>query len=152
MSQPAPQPLPLRTSWVLGHRVTMIPCGDSYYLMDIVTPPGVPGPPPHYHTDAAEMFYVMDGALEVRCGDTWTRLEAGETLDVPVGEVHTFRNPTDGDVRWVTGWNPLGFQRFFAELGVDASEPDARARSVSEERIARVVAECGRFGMVIADG
>ncbi len=144
--------LPVRTAWVLGHRVTMIPCHGSYFLMDITTPPGVPGPPPHYHTDAAEMFYVLDGALEVRCGDEWVRLEQGRTFDVPVGAVHTFRNPTDRDVRWLTGWNPIGFQRFFADMGVDVKEPDARALSVSGERIARVVAEAERYGMVIVPG
>ena len=32
-----------KTVWMLGHRVTLIPCGGSHFLLDITTPPGVPG-------------------------------------------------------------------------------------------------------------
>jgi len=141
-----------KTIWMMGHRATLIPCGERYFALDITTPAGVPGPPPHFHEDSEEMFHVLGGSLEVRSGDQWLRLEAGESLTVPRGGVHTFRNPTDTDVRWLTGWNPLGFQEWFGLYGVDALEPDARDRSVSEEVIGRAVEACAGFGMVIVDG
>ncbi len=140
-----------KTVWMMGHRVTLIPCGDRYFALDITTPPGVPGPPPHYHEDSDELFHVLEGSLEIRSGDEWLRLEKGESFTVSQGAVHTFRNPTDADVRWLTGWSPLGFQEWFGRYGVDAQEPDARNRSVSEEVIGRAVGACAGFGMVIAD-
>ena len=71
------------------------------------------------------------------------------TEDVPVEVVHTFRNPGRADVRWLTGWNPIGFQRFFVEFGVDVDEPEARRASVADERIQRVIAEADRYDMVM---
>ena len=136
--------------WMLGHRVTVIPCGGLSFALEITTPPGVPGPPPHYHTDSDEMFHIFDGALELYCDGRWLRVEAGEGFTVPLGAVHTFRNPTDSDVRWLTGWNPLGFQEWFARYGVDASSPDAAAKSLSDEVVAAAVGASAGFGMVLA--
>jgi len=143
--------LATKTVWVLGHRVTLIPCGEVWFALEITSPPGVPGPPPHFHDDSDEMFHVFEGALEVFDGTGWSRLEAGQTTTVPRGGVHTFRNPTDGDVRWLTGWNPVGFQDWFAAVGVEASLPDARERSVADDVIAPAVEACARFGMTIVE-
>ncbi|HSN54635.1 MAG TPA: cupin domain-containing protein [Candidatus Sulfomarinibacteraceae bacterium] len=141
-----------KTVWMFGHRVTLIPCGDANFALEITTPPGVSGPPPHYHTDSDEMFHVFEGALELSCNGQWLRVEAGEGFTVPRGAVHTFRNPTGEDARWLTGWNPLGFQEWFARYGVDASTPDAEARSLSEDVVAAAVAATASFGMVLAEG
>ncbi|MFG1626524.1 hypothetical protein [Kribbella sp. NPDC049227] len=37
---------------------------------------GVDGPPPHFHQESPEMFYLLDGALRILAGDrivTWRR-------------------------------------------------------------------------------
>ena len=72
-----------RSLWVLGHRVTLIPVGGRVAAIEVVTPAGVPGPPPHHHEDADECFYVIAGRLGVMCGDKWTSLAPGEHVNVP---------------------------------------------------------------------
>ncbi|MEU0228597.1 cupin domain-containing protein [Streptomyces sp. NPDC006284] len=51
---------------------------------------GAVGAPAHFHTRAAEMFYVIDGSLRVLTGDTVTVLGAGDFLLVPPHTPHTF--------------------------------------------------------------
>ena len=139
-----------RRLWVIGHRVTIVPVGGRAALLEVVTPPGVPGPPPHHHEHEDECFYVVEGRLGVMVDGTWSSLGAGEWAQVPRGAVHTFRNEGEGDVRTITAFEPHGFERFFLEFGIDAAEPDAFERSVAEESIARVVDGCGRLGMILA--
>jgi mannose-6-phosphate isomerase-like protein (cupin superfamily) len=139
-----------RSLWVLGHRVTLIPVGGRVAAIEVVTPAGVPGPPPHHHEEMDECFYVVSGKLGVLSGDTWTSLEPGEYLNVPRGAVHSFRNEGSEEVRVITAFDPPGFERFFLEYGVDVDTAGAFASSVSQATIARVIEGCARFGMILA--
>jgi mannose-6-phosphate isomerase-like protein (cupin superfamily) len=140
----------LRSLWVIGHRVTPITCAGRVVALEVATPVGVPGPPPHYHDDCAEFFYVTAGRLGVMRDGEWSSLGRGEHVEIPRGVVHTFRNEGDEEVRTITGFEPMGFEAFFEEFGVDTDEPAAFEASVSEAAIQRVVEGCSRFGMVIA--
>jgi len=140
----------LKAMWVIGHRVTPLRAGGRVVALEVATPVGVPGPPPHYHEDCAEMFFVTAGRLGVMRNGEWTSLGPGEHAEVPRGVVHTFRNEGDEEVRAITGFDPAGFEAFFEEYGVDASQPGAFEESVSPDMIQRVVEGCGRFGMVLS--
>lgn len=140
----------LRSLWVIGHRVTPIPCGGRVVALEVATPAGVPGPPPHYHQDCAEFFYVTAGRLGVMRDGEWSVLGVGEYAEVPRGVVHTFRNDGQDEVRTITGFQPAGFEMFFEEFGYDAAESGSFEASVSEESIGRVVEGCARFGMILA--
>jgi len=139
-----------RSLWVIGHRVTLLPVGGRIAAVEVVTPAGVPGPPPHHHEDADESFYVTSGRLGVMSGDTWTSLGPGEYTNVPRGTVHSFRNEGTEDVKVITSFEPQGFERFFLEYGVDVDEAEAFETSVSEATIARVIDGCAQFGMILA--
>ena len=136
--------------WVLGHHVTPLPTIGDYGLVEIVSPPHVPGPPPHHHADSAEFFYVADGCLDVQLDGAWCTLEAGESVCIPPGTVHTLRNTGTKVCRWITGWSPRGFEEFFTRFGVRSDREHAREESTSEAVIGRVVAECGELGMIVA--
>ncbi len=140
----------LASLWVIGHRVTPISVGGRTVVLEVATPPGVPGPPPHHHEDCAEFFFVTAGRLGVMKDGAWSSLGLGEHVEIPAGVVHSFRNDGAEEVRVITGFEPMGFEGFFREFGYDASQPGAFEASVSEESIRRVVEGCGRFGMVIA--
>lgn len=135
------------SAWVLGHRVRRWETDDSYALIEVTSPPKVPGPPPHYHKGVREFFLVLKGRLDVMADGVWTSYGPGQFVELPPDTVHTFVNNGAEDAVWVTGWRPKGFEQFFHEFGVPADRPDAFAQSVSEEVVARVVAACERYGM-----
>jgi quercetin dioxygenase-like cupin family protein len=138
-----------RSLWVIGHRVTPILCAGRVLALEVATPAGIPGPPPHYHEDCTECFYVTVGRLGVMRNGEWCSLSVGEHVEVPRGAIHAFRNDGDEEVRAITGFEPAGFEAFFEEFGYDATAPDACEASMSQESIRRVVEGCGRFGMII---
>jgi mannose-6-phosphate isomerase-like protein (cupin superfamily) len=139
----------VRSLWVAGHRVTPLTCAGRVVALEVATPIGVPGPPPHYHDDCAEFFYVTAGRLGVMREGEWVSLEPGQHAEVPRGVLHTFRNEGADEVRAITGFEPAGFEAFFEEYGIDATQPGAFEASVSAEAIERFVAGCSRFGMII---
>jgi mannose-6-phosphate isomerase-like protein (cupin superfamily) len=145
------RPTAQRSMWVIGHRVTPIPLDGGVLAVEVATPVGVPGPPPHYHEDCVECFFVTAGRLGVLNDGQWSTLDPGEHVEVPRGVVHTFRNDGEDELRTITGFAPTGFEAFFEEYGVDASQTGAFEASISDDMIRRVVEGCGRFGMVIQD-
>jgi mannose-6-phosphate isomerase-like protein (cupin superfamily) len=58
-----------------------------------VLPAGTAGPPPHHHRGATEVFFVLDGGLEVLAGSRLLTLGAGDLLVVPPGTAHAFAAP-----------------------------------------------------------
>jgi len=62
--------------------------------------PGADGPPPHYHAGSAEIFFVLNGALQALAGDRVHILDAGDFLVVPRNMPHAFAAPagTQADV------------------------------------------------------
>ncbi|MBO2463594.1 cupin domain-containing protein [Actinomadura violacea] len=48
------------------------------------------GATPHYHRGSAELFFVLDGRLQVLAGEEVLEVEAGDTLVVPPHTVHAF--------------------------------------------------------------
>jgi len=140
----------MESYWVLGHSVRPVHTIGDFGLVEIVTSPGTPGPPPHHHADASEFFYVADGTLDVCLDGVWRKLSSGESLSIEPGCVHTLANTGSRDVRWLTGWSPRGFERFFTHFGHAASRAGAREASVSAESVRRVVEGCADFGMIVA--
>ncbi|MGH8878109.1 MAG: cupin domain-containing protein [Stackebrandtia sp.] len=49
-----------------------------------------PGAPPHFHTRAAEAFFIIDGSLDMLLGDQVTTLHKGDFLVVPPKLPHAF--------------------------------------------------------------
>jgi quercetin dioxygenase-like cupin family protein len=150
MQATAPQAIEqLRTLWVIGHKVTPIPAGDRVAALLVATPVGTPGPPPHYHADSAESFYVVAGRLGVMAGDEWTSLGPGGYVEVPRGVVHTFRNEGEEEARTITIFEVPGFENWFEEFGYDTTEPGAYEKSVSQNTIQRVLQGSARHQMII---
>jgi mannose-6-phosphate isomerase-like protein (cupin superfamily) len=136
------------TFWVLGHKVTILPTGNDYTYVDIVSPGRVPGPPPHRHPDCTELFHLLEGGLRVLVEGQAFELKPGESLLVPRNTVHTFE-PLDCGSRVISVFQPGGFDRFFREMGIRTDLPDARTLSVSPDRIQDVLRNALRFQMEI---
>jgi quercetin dioxygenase-like cupin family protein len=140
----------LESAWVLGHKIRRWNTDSSYGLIEVTSPPKVPGPPPHYHKHEREFFLILKGELSVMNAGAWQTLGAGQFVELPPNTTHTFINNTDGDVVWITGWRPKGFQEFFRDFGVPATESAAQEKSVSPDMIRRVVECCESYGMIVS--
>lgn len=100
----------------------------AFSILEAQISPGIPGPPPHVHTDGLhEFWYVLDGELEFLVGETTIKAGRGAMAHVPPGTVHTFANPGTQPARWLGVFRPAnGLAMIEAIAAVfDASgEPD----------------------------
>jgi quercetin dioxygenase-like cupin family protein len=84
--------------------------------------------PPHRHAGAAETMHVISGAMAAVVDGEETVAEAGETVHVPRGVLHSSRNAGAEPLRRVVIFSPAGMERFFMEAGAAAPQDvDARA-------------------------
>lgn len=66
----------------------------------------------HTHPQQEESYQVWQGALEVFLDGQWRAVKAGESLTVPQGAVHGFRNTSGAPVRFINVHRPaLAFQK-----------------------------------------
>src|SRR5207249_3630218 len=56
---------------------------------------------PHTHAVHADVFYVLEGTLELRLGDETVRVPAGSCVAAPPLLLHGFRNPGEEPVRYL---------------------------------------------------
>jgi mannose-6-phosphate isomerase-like protein (cupin superfamily) len=78
--------------------------------------PDAPTPPPHIHHAHEEGFYVLEGELEFLAGKETVRASQGTFVMVPIGAVHTFRNPTDKPARFLNTFTPPLYIGYFEEF------------------------------------
>ncbi|MGH2663494.1 MAG: cupin domain-containing protein [Actinomycetota bacterium] len=86
----------------------------AYVEMDIMLEPGG-DTNIHYHPEQEETYDVLDGTLEVF--REWHAVPAGESLTVPHGARHAFRNASETPVRFLNVHRPaLAFQEYLETL------------------------------------
>lgn len=56
-------------------------------------------PPDHTHATEDEFFYVLDGTVAFRCGDSRFEVSGGGCVFLPRGIEHGYQINSDGDVR-----------------------------------------------------
>ena len=87
------------------------------------------GPPLHVHHDEDEAFYVIEGALEIVCGEERYEAAEGAFAFLPRGIAHTFRVVSDVPVRMLTIAVPGGLENFFRDAGMPAEHDQLAPRS-----------------------
>ncbi len=71
----------------------------------------------HYHPHQEETYRVLEGTLEVFREGTWHAVQAGESLTVPQGAVHAFRNASSTPATFLNVHRPaLAFQEHLETL------------------------------------
>jgi quercetin dioxygenase-like cupin family protein len=95
--------------------------GNTMTLIDALVPPGG-GPPEHSHTDVDELFFVLDGELEITVDDDVHQVKAGGRVFVGRTVPHAFRNRTGSPVRMLIFYTPAGVEEFFLAAGRPAVE------------------------------
>ncbi|MBO0792484.1 MAG: cupin domain-containing protein [Ktedonobacteraceae bacterium] len=94
----------------------------AYGLHVVVTPPGAE-PPAHIHRHQDEAFYVLEGAVSVRCGEQVWHGETGTFVFLPKGVPHAYKVEGTTPLKMLvitSPGGPLDFEQFVEEMGEPA--------------------------------
>lgn len=91
--------------------------------VELIIPPGVAGPPPHWHEMHDETFLVTKGIVRFHIpGKPDIDAKAGDYVVVPTKSPHTFSNPTDEEARFFNTLTPAFYINYFKLLGEFSKE------------------------------
>lgn len=76
-------------------------------------------PPPHVHEREQEMFYVLEGIINVYVGDECFRAVAGECVFLPKRQAHAFKIQSS-EVHMLMLMTPGGFMNASASMAIPA--------------------------------
>ena len=122
------KPSPETTLDVFGVDVTLLvqheDTAGRFGVVEYVSKPGLE-PPPHWHEWEDEVFYLIEGQLEMHCGDQVFHVEPGECVFLPKRKPHGFivRSPR---MRAVCVIQPSGAERAFRILGLPKNGTERR--------------------------
>jgi mannose-6-phosphate isomerase-like protein (cupin superfamily) len=102
--------------WLLGDIVTLKvtskeTCG-KYSVWEIKAPPQS-GPPPLYHTNMEEGFYILEGKFSFQHNKNSVNVSAGSFVRVSRRTVHKYKNTGDEVGKLLVMGIPAGFEDFF---------------------------------------
>ncbi len=133
--------------WFLDTRMSVKAGGaetnGAFTFLEWTAPEGF-GPPLHRHDREDEAFYLIDGAIEVSCGDRQWTVGPGGFVFLPRGIPHSFI-VSAGPVRGLQITTPAGFERFIGELGTPAQGPGLPPPAAPD--IPRLIEVSSRYGM-----
>ncbi|HCE5827402.1 TPA: cupin domain-containing protein [Pseudomonas aeruginosa] len=113
-----------KSSWLHGDTYTLkLSHADThgrFSLIEATVPPGG-GPPMHIHKNEDEIFYVLQGELDVIAGSEQYKARSGDLVLIPKNVPHCFRNNGLHAVKQLLIFTPAGFEEFFEEAGTPAS-------------------------------
>jgi mannose-6-phosphate isomerase-like protein (cupin superfamily) len=111
---------------------------NGAYSVVMSTTPPAGGPPLHIHTHEDELFYILQGTYEFRCGDETILADRGDLVHLPAGLPHRFRNIGDAPGMTMNTMTPGGFEQFFVEI--DQLPKD---HPLDREQVATIAARYG---------
>ena len=88
----------------------------------------------------AEAFYLLEGAIELTCGEDTLTASAGDFVHTPQGVPHKYTVVGDAPARLLLLFSRPGFESFFAEAGAPLDDPPAPP---DPERLRRLVEKYG---------
>jgi mannose-6-phosphate isomerase-like protein (cupin superfamily) len=86
--------------------------------------------PPHFQPSEEEIFFLLEGNLNLRCGSTTRQLKPGYFGFAPRGASHGFINPGPGVARMITLNSPAGHERGFESMIEFMSQPNHQAEDL----------------------
>ena len=96
----------------------------SFSIVECIEPPGS-GAPMHVHHGEAEAFYILEGTVELVCGDEKLTARSGDFVYTPKDVAHKFTVMGEKPARLLMFFSRPGFEMFFAEGGSPIEQPPA---------------------------
>jgi oxalate decarboxylase/phosphoglucose isomerase-like protein (cupin superfamily) len=78
--------------------------------------------PRHTHTREDEVYFILDGELEVTVGERTFVLRPGDTLLAPRDIPHQLRNSGNTTNHYLLVFSPAGFEEFIMATAVPAPD------------------------------
>ena len=88
----------------------------ALYATDVYLSPGF-GAPSHHQPTEEELWYLLEGELDVRVGAQRAKLRAGAFAYIPRDTTHAFKNNGTKLARLLAWNSPGGHERAFEEMG-----------------------------------
>jgi quercetin dioxygenase-like cupin family protein len=118
----------------------------AYCLIDMHVP-ACGGPNPHRH-EFEEMFYLLEGEVELTFRGETRRVKAGETVNIPANAPHFFKNKSGATTRMLCMCTPAGQEDFFREMGTRAANRIDPAPELSKEDMKAFGEKAQQLGLV----
>ena len=96
----------------------------SFSLVEATEQPGSAAPL-HVHHGEAEAFYILEGTIELTCGNNTLTAAAGDFVYTPKDVPHKYAVTGDQPARVLLLFSRPGFEAFFAEAGAPLDQPPA---------------------------
>lgn len=119
-----------------------------YAMMEATVAPGS-GPPLHVHTREEEGFYILEGEITFYTETEAIRAKPGDSVNMPPGLRHRFRNDSDQTARMLIVVTPSGLEEMFAEAGKVLADGETVAPPITPEEIARIMQIAPQYGITI---
>lgn len=116
------------------------------FLIEVRTVPGAE-PPPHLHYDQDEVFYILEGEMEVYCMGQVRTARAGEMVFLPRMQAHAFYFLSP--LRFLAWVQPGGLDGYFEAMSSPATsmEIPANATTYSDSDFAAAIALAAKYGV-----
>jgi quercetin dioxygenase-like cupin family protein len=95
-----------------------------FSLVEVTEEPGSAAPL-HIHHGEAEGFYILEGTIELTCGEDTVTATAGDFVYAPKDVAHKYAVVGDRPARTLLLFSRPGFESFFLEAGAPLEEPPA---------------------------
>jgi quercetin dioxygenase-like cupin family protein len=106
-------------------------------------------PPPHFHTQEDESFYMLEGVIDFQAGEKKVTAGVGELIVLPKGVPHHFELVTD-TAKALLLITPAGFETMFKEFGKPAQTLDLPPipNNLNKELFQQIHQRCIELGNV----
>lgn len=107
-------------------------------VFEFIVPSHARVPAPHYHRDADEILYGLEGKLTVTVDGHSRELGVGDAVFIRRGSVHHHENPHDGTARVLAMMTPGAIgRRYFEEIAEIINVPGRPDLATAKEVMLR---------------
>ena len=109
-----------------GRRAEVKVARDELVVFEFEMSAKMDGAGPHFHKRHVDSFYVLDGELEVTVDGETVRAHSGDLVHVAPGVVHSFRNASSDQVRFLNVHAPgMRFDEYIRRMDAgDGPDPE----------------------------
>jgi len=101
------------------------PGSDGLVVSRISLEPSEGRKPLHYHRHAQNMYFALEGTLEVRLDGDVQQLGPGDAILVPAGRAHATRNPGATEITFLAIYDRSVADDFVSVADADPDGPQA---------------------------